>query len=70
MAIGKDRNPWGLKEYTKLRHKGLNNRVVVYEYDPCYQEWLLWNLSGYGSYETLDDSTMDEWEIIEGGYVS
>lgn len=65
MADNRTNNPWGLKEYTKLRHKGLNNRVVIYEYDLCYQQWLLWNMSGYGGYERLDDSTLDEWEIIE-----
>ena len=65
----KSKNPWGLKEYTKLRHKGINNRVCIYEYDPCYQEWLLWCETGYGSYERLDDTSINEWEIIEGGFI-
>ena len=63
----KDVNPWGLKEFTELRHKGINNRIVRYEYDLCYQEWLLWGLTGYGSYERLDDTSLDEWEIIKEG---
>ena len=62
----KEKNPWGLKEFTKLRHKGLNDRVVIYEYDLCYQEWLLWGVMS-GSYESLEDSTLEEWEIIEEG---
>lgn len=65
----KEQNPWGLKEFTKLRHKGLNDRVVEYVFDLCYQEWLLWGLTGYGSYECLEDSTLNEWEIIEGGFI-
>lgn len=58
-------NPWGLKEYTKLQHKGLNNRIAIYEYDPCYKEWLLWSVTGFGSYECLEETSLDEWEIIE-----
>lgn len=65
-----NQNPWGLKEFTRLMHKGLNNRVVIYEYDLCYQEWLLWNDSGYGAYESLDDTNIDEWEILEGGFIN
>lgn len=64
----KEQNPWELKEFTMLRHK-VSNRVAVYEYDPCYQEWLLWMVTGYGSYQRLEDSTLDEWEIIEGGFI-
>ena len=58
----KELNPWNLPEFTKLRHKRWG-WTVVYEYDLCYQEWLLWNGQ---SYMPLSEFTLDEFEIEEG----
>ena len=55
--------PWNLPMFTKLRHKTWGYEVI-YEYDLCYQEWLLWVGQ---SYMGLDGLTPDDFEIVREG---
>lgn len=56
----KNKNPWNLSEFTKLKHR-VYGWTVTYVYDLCYQDWFLWTGT---TLLVLADWSLDDFEIL------